>query len=368
MGLRSIDASMLELSVSNVYRALRILMVFILCCGFVQAGYTQLFPGLEGEQLTDALRDAYTPNQLLNDSQVRDTLYAKVFAESDSVRCIYSGFAKYLPDGVDPSQWLYGTGLEVESMNLEHGWPQAKGADEGTDGNVNMYHLFPSRTAINSDRANFPFADIPDQLTQKWYYKDKEMAVKPSNGINAYSEYMNGSFEPREAVKGDIARAMFYFWTIYREDAVAADPSFFASQLSYLCDWHNQDPVDSAELLRNDIIAHYQDGKKNPFIIDCSLVRRAYCSQLPVCNPVSSEDVGDEEYVLQFLSGSQQLSVVGSGDQIWQLRIVDQLGRILRVESILTNQVGLRLNLPPGVYFAIATDFRIQLNHKFMIP
>ena len=337
MGLRSIDASMLELSVSNVYRALRILMVFILCCGFVQAGYAQLFPGLEGEQLTDALRDAYTPNQLLNDS-------------------------------VDPSQWLYGTGLEVESMNLEHGWPQAKGADEGTDGNVNMYHLFPSRTAINSDRANFPFADIPDQLTQKWYYKDKEMAVKPSNGINAYSEYMNGSFEPREAVKGDIARAMFYFWTIYREDAVAADPSFFASQLSYLCDWHNQDPVDSAELLRNDIIAHYQDGKKNPFIIDCSLVRRAYCSQLPVCNPVSSEDVGDEEYVLQFLSGSQQLSVVGSGDQIWQLRIVDQLGRILRVESILTNQVGLRLNLPPGVYFAIATDFRIQLNHKFMIP
>ena len=97
-----------------------------------------MFPGLEGEQLTDALRDAYTPNQLLNDSQVRDTLYAKVFAESDSVRCIYSGFAKYLPDGVDPSQWLYGTGLEVESMNLEHGWPQAKGADEGTDGNVTV--------------------------------------------------------------------------------------------------------------------------------------------------------------------------------------------------------------------------------------
>ncbi len=343
-------------------------MVILLCCGSFQTGIAQLFPGLEGDQLANALRDAYTPGQLLDDSQVRDTLYAKVFAESDSVRCIYSGFAKFLPFGVDPSQWLYGTGLEIASMNLEHGWPQAKGADEGTDGNVNMYHLFPSRTAINSDRANFPFGDIPDQLTQKWYYKDKEMAVKPGNSINAYSEYMNGSFEPREAVKGDIARAMFYFWTIYREDAIAADPFFFAAQLPYLCDWHEQDPVDAAELMRNDIISFYQDGKKNPFIIDCSLVRRAYCSSLPECDPVSSEDIGEEEFVLQFLPGLQQLSIVGNRDQTWQIQILDQLGRILRVDSLPTNQIGLPLNLPAGVYFVIASNQRYRLNHSFMIP
>lgn len=359
---------MVELCESDVHRAFKIVMVSLLFCGSFQAGHAQLFPGLEGEQLTDALRDAYTPGQLLDDSQVRDTLYANVFADSDSVRCIYSGFAKFLPVGVDPSQWLYGTGLEIESMNLEHGWPQAKGADEGTDGNVNMYHLFPSRTAINSDRANFPFADIPDHLTQKWYYRDKEMAVKPGKSINAYSEYTNGSFEPREAVKGDFARAMFYFWTIYREDALAADPFFFGLQLPYLCDWHEQDPVDAAELVRNDIIAHYQDGKENPFIIDCSLVRRAYCSELPQCDPISSEDPGHEEYVLQFLAGSQQLSIVGSGDQNWQLQIFDQLGRKLRVDSLQTNQAGLPLNLPAGVYFVFASDLSFRLNHRFVIP
>ncbi len=368
VGLRSIVASMVELCVSDVHKAVKIVMIILLYCGAFQAGHAQLFPGLEGDQLTDALRDAYTPGQLLNDTQVRDTLYAKVFAESDSVRCIYSGFAKFLPVGVDPSQWLFGTGFEIESMNLEHGWPQAKGAGKGTDGNVNMFHLFPSRTAINSDRANFPFADIPDHLTQKWYYRDKEMAVMPGNSIHAYSEYINGSFEPRESVKGDIARAMFYFWTIYREDALAADPFFFGSQLADLCAWHEQDPVDAAELMRNDIIAHYQDGKGNPFITDCSLIRRAYCSALSECDPVSSGVPGHEEFVMQFLPGSQQLSIVGSRDQIWQLQIIDQLGRTLSVESLPTNQVSFPLTLPAGVYFAFATDRGYQLTLRFMIP
>jgi len=73
----------------------------------VQVLKAQLFPGLEGEALADAIRNEYTPVQLLNDTQVKDTLYAKVFIENDSVRCIYSGLAHYLPPGVDPSQWVY---------------------------------------------------------------------------------------------------------------------------------------------------------------------------------------------------------------------------------------------------------------------
>lgn len=359
---------MVEFYLIDFHRTLKIVAVVLLCLGCRLTANAQLFPGLEGEQLTDALREAYTPGQLLNDSQVRDTLYARVFAESDSVRCIYSGFAKFLPVGVDPSQWLYGTGLEVESMNLEHGWPQAKGADEGTDGNVNMYHLFPSRTAINSDRANFPFAEIPDHLTQKWYFRDKEMAAKPGNNLSAYSEFMNGSFEPREEVKGDIARAMFYFWTIYREDALAADPFFFGTQLPYLCDWHEADPVDAAELIRNDIIAHYQDGKKNPFIIDCSLIRRAYCGALPECDAVSSEAITDEAFQIQFMVESQQLFIAGNIDYAWQFQVIDQLGRIVRVEKLSTNQVGLPLNLPPGMYFAVATNPGCKLTHRFVIP
>jgi endonuclease I len=51
-------------------------------------------------------------------------------------------------------------------MNLEHSWPQSKGADTDKPGGRNMHHLFPSRSAINGDRGDFPFSDIPDASTQ----------------------------------------------------------------------------------------------------------------------------------------------------------------------------------------------------------
>jgi hypothetical protein len=161
----------------------------------------QLFPGLSGEELADAIRSEYTPSILLNDTQVKDTLYAKVFFENDSVRCIYSGLAHNLPNGVDPSQWLFGSGNEVGSINLEHGWPQAKGAGEGTDGNMNMYHLFPSRVEINSDRLITHSDEINDNDTQTWYYLDQELSFIPSMNIDAYSEFDPGFLNPGNPLK-----------------------------------------------------------------------------------------------------------------------------------------------------------------------
>ena len=243
----------------------------------------QLFPGLEGEDLVHALREAYTPSQLLNESQVKDTLYGVVFLRDDSVHCIYSGLAHDLPGGVDPSQWIFESGTEVTSMNLEHGWPQSKGAGKSTQGNRNMHHLFPSRTAINTDRADFPYNDISDPTTQKWYYLDLVQNQVPANNIDAYSEFKSNVFEPRESVKGDIARAMMYFWTIYRADAEMADSDFFESQRASLCAWHEADPVDDDEAMRSQLIAEYQSGLQNPFVLDCSLPRRTYCQNLTNC-------------------------------------------------------------------------------------
>lgn len=316
--------------------------------------YGQLFTGLSGEELADAIRAEFTPGILLDDNQAKDTLYAKVFLSGDSVRCIYSDLARYLPAGQDPSQWLYGSGLETNSINLEHGWPQAKGAGEGTDGNTNMYHLFPSRTAINGDRANFPYSEIPDQQTTKWFYKDKQLNTKPGSNIDAYTEYVNGFLEPRESVKGDIARAMFYFWTIYRQDAIAADPFFFALQLDDFCQWHHQDPVDDEERRRDEIIASYQDDKRNPFIIDCSLVKRTYCDQIPECVPVSAAFPEIENCKLSFHPGEHSFIIEGKEQTEWQFFLVDAAGRRLQATQVQTNVPFDLEPLPSGVYFAFA--------------
>lgn len=345
---------------------LAVVLIFISVS--LQQGKSQIFPGLVGEPLVEALRGAYTPAILLNDTQVKDTLYAKIFIDGDSVRCIYSGLARYLPSGVDPSQWLYGTGLEVGSLNLEHSWPQSKGAGEGTNGNMDMHHLFPSRSGINSDRGDFPYADINDNQTQRWYYLGNEMANKPGSNIDAYSEFVSGTFEPRESVKGDLARALFYFWTIYRDDAMQADPGYFESQLSYLCQWHAQDPVDDVEALRNERIAVYQDGKLNPFIVDCSLVKRAYCNGLVECALVSTEDQQRENSVIQFNQVLQQFLITGDASRLWHARVFDIVGRLHYDGEQYQGVLSKPLSLPAGIYFLVAASGSTSLCTKIFIP
>lgn len=343
------------------------LIGFLLWTCFPESS-AQLYPGLSGEDLADAIRHDYTPNELLNDTEVKDTLYARIFAVQDTVHCIYSGLPRYLPDGVDPSQWLYGSGTETESINLEHAWPQAKGAGEGKDGNTNMYHLFPSRSGINSDRANFPFSEINDQQTQKWYFKNVEMGSKPVSNIGVYSEFFPGRFEPREEVKGDIARAMFYFWTIYRDDALEADPSFFSLQLDDLCMWHELDPISAEEILRNNLIAAYQDGKHNPFILDCSLVGRAYCSQLEACETMEVGAPESTSYKLAYIIENQYLIIIGEEDRVWETQLFDLSGRPVWDFVLRTNQLCPLNQLSSGIYIAQAVSGSIVTLSKVYIP
>lgn len=289
----------------------------------------QIFPGLSGDELVEALQEEYTPTVLLNDNEVRDTLYARVFFQDDSVKCIYSGLPRFLPQEVDPSQYLFGNGNDIGSINLEHGWPQAKGAGDGTRGNIDMHHLYPARVKINSDRANFPYQDIDDDLTQNWYYLDIEMSMKPMNNIGAYSEFSTGYFEPREEVKGDIARAMFYFWTIYREDAMDADPSFFDLQKEYLCEWVLDDPADEFEILRNERISEYQGGKINPFIVDCSLTKRTYCPDQMECSSVPVQEPARPLDIIEFDSYDKRFRVNSNDEREWAISVFNPLGQLL---------------------------------------
>ncbi len=342
------------------------LLLFIFGMVIAYTGEAQLYPGMEGESLADAIREDYTPTILLDDTQAKDTLYASVYFRDDSVRCVYSGLSRYLPEGVDPSIWLYNDGVGVESMNLEHGWPRSKGAGDGTGGNTNMYHLFPSRSGINSDRADHPYGEINDNQTVRWYYKSVEMSSPPGGDRSPYSEYINGRFEPRESFKGDIARAMFYFWTVYRADAIAEDPFYFESQLADLCLWHDLDPVDDEELSRNALIAHYQGGVDNPFIIDCSLVMRTYCDQLTDCQMVATADQYASGFNLKYLNENQMV-VIGEDFRLWEIQIFDLMGRLLYVTKKATNQPSEYLNLPTGFYIAVSLDGNYRLSTRFSV-
>lgn len=86
------------------------LLIFI--ASIVQAQYNQqlLFPSESGTVLLDSLTDAYKTNTVLSYNNARDTMFAKIYALNDSVRCVYTGHQLYLNPAHDPSTALYQSG------------------------------------------------------------------------------------------------------------------------------------------------------------------------------------------------------------------------------------------------------------------
>ena len=276
---------------------------------FGQYDFEPVFRNLQGDELKSAVKDNYTPQNVLTLTQARDTLYRRVYYHKDSVRCIYTGRAKFLDLNEDPSQFLFDNGGNTD-INLEHSYPRSKGAEFG-NASSDMHALFPSRVDVNSDRASDPYNDIADSNTLRWYVGTETVSSPNPSRIDSYSEDNNSFFEPRESVKGNVARAAFYFYTIYEDQANNADPDFFESMIETLCEWHNMDPVDSLEWERNLIIASYQDGKANPFILDCSLVRM-YCPELAsACQILPTDDIKKIDfYLYPNLLGAEQIITI----------------------------------------------------------
>lgn len=234
-------------------------------------GNQTIFPNLTGQELIDSLIANYKTNTVLSYDNARDILFANIYQHNDSLTCVYTGYTIYLDPSQDPSTHAYNNGISTE-----HTWPQSKGAVG--QAKSDMHHLYPVRSAVNSSRGNDPFAESPDADTDKWWRLDYYLTTIPTEFIDEYSEKDNDAdiFEPREDHKGNVARAMFYFYTMYKHEADSCDPEYFQIQKDVLYQWHIDDTVDSSESVRNDKIASYQGDKKNPFVLDSSLVSRAY--------------------------------------------------------------------------------------------
>lgn len=294
-----------------------------------------ILPELSGQALLDGLRTAYRPASVLTYGQARDLLYGEIDRVNDSLYCVYTGLGISMTPGADPSSDAFAKGI-----NTEHTYPRSKGADNGFP-ESDMHHLFPTRIEVNGDRGSLPFGDIPDNQTDRWYFRSQERTSPPAASVrDQYSEILtNGRFEPREDHKGNVARAVFYFYTVYGNEARAADPNFFDAQVDDLCQWHRNDPVDLKELERTQAIAVHQDGKVNPFVVDCALLQRTYCPDLgptdcvsntteptPIRRPFEVLGVGHangERFILLQLSEEMDIRVD------W----MDMLGRSLRQQS-----------------------------------
>lgn len=253
----------------------------LICCllpffGLSQV-HTSLFPNLDDDDLLVAIQQNYLPDTVLSYGKARDTMFSKIYNINNNLTCVYSGHTIFIDPSEDPTQAAFMNGAN-NGINTEHTYPRSKGAENG-NARSDMHHLFPTRTPVNSARGSLPFADINDNITDEWFRNNQSQNNIPSANIrDEFSEVGNGRFEPREDFKGNVARAVFYFYTMYRDQALNSDPSFFEIQRPTLLRWHREDPVDQKEYDRTFQIAAYQYGKPNPFILDTLLAYRIYCT------------------------------------------------------------------------------------------
>ena len=243
--------------------------IILLLLANISFGEDLIGEGLYEEYLIEFLKDNYQTSTTLGYTEARDVMYFEIDRKDDGhVYGIYTNYAVYLPEScVDPSTHLYANGI-----NCEHVWPQSL-YEGGEPIKSDMHALRPCKDNVNSARSNKPFNESTDTQTITWYWEDSQISNIPSSNINEYSENHGLYFEPREDRKGDIARTIFYFYTMYSD---LADGDFFESQKEILNIWHELDPADEDEISRTWQIADYQENKPNPFILDATLVERAY--------------------------------------------------------------------------------------------
>jgi len=224
-------------------------------------------PNLTGENLLQYIFQEYSVSNPLGYNGARDQMYSSIDKINGQIIGVYTGYTITSNNRTDAFN---------KGINTEHVWPQGL-FDKNEPMRGDIHHIFPTRIEVNSARSNYPFDEIPDNQTDKWFYLSNESSEIPSSNIDLYSELDNGrAFEPREDFKGNIARAIFYFWSVYQNRAVVKDDiSFFNGMKDILYDWHKHDPVDEVEWNRS-LGAEQAQGNRNPFVHDSTLVDRIY--------------------------------------------------------------------------------------------
>ncbi|GAB3956671.1 endonuclease I family protein [Streptomyces sparsus] len=208
--------------------------------------------GKTGRQLRSALHTIISEQRTLSYRQVWDALKAtdEDPADSANVVLLYSG----------RSQSKNSNGGGSGDWNREHVWAKSHGNfGTATGPGTDLHHLRPTDVAVNGIRGNKDFDD-----------GGSPVSGAPGNRTDG------DSFEPRDEVKGDVARMILYMAVRYEggdgfadlelNDRVSNGSTPLMGRLSVLMQWHETDPPDAFEKRRNNVIHDRYQNNRNPFV------------------------------------------------------------------------------------------------------
>lgn len=232
------------------------------------------------------ISDGYTAMQ---DNELFSALHA-LMADTHEYYTSYSGYSKgslaYFwasTDAVGSSDtyiMFYSdvmSGTDGISLNREHIWPKSRASFgvKTRSGGADLHHLRPAVSTLNNAKSDHLFCNINGVYTTG-------VTEGKVNGEVCY--WVNKSkdlFECKDDVKGDVARILLYVYCRWEQPNLYTDIDAehlpendsdstdsgekVVESLDTLLSWCAEDPVDTWEMRRNDLVESVQ-GNRNVFI------------------------------------------------------------------------------------------------------
>ncbi|MEE4256993.1 MAG: endonuclease [Bacteroidales bacterium] len=313
----------------------------------IPPGYYEGTEGLYGDQLKAKLHTIIDDHDEPSYNDLRDY----ILPESDedpqnpnNVILLYTGRSQ--------AKSTFGGG--VNEWNREHVWAKSHGDFGNTPPCGTDAHMIrPTDVSVNAARGNKDF---------------DEGGQQHSEATECY--YTTYTWEPRDAVKGDVARMILYMDVRYEGtsgeldltvvDAVNTSPAPEHGRLSTLLEWHEQDPPDAFEINRNEVVYSYQ-GNRNPFIDHPEFVANIWAPAASV------EDMArlDAGFYPNPVSDCLHVSLQAESDHC-TLSIINMVGVEL-ISNIVEGKGSLKINcddLPSGLYVLRISD---EQNRKYYV-
>jgi endonuclease I len=305
------------------------------------------------------------------------------------------------PTGADPYTFTYGTNqcgtyaTEGQCYNREHSTPQSW-FNSVSPMVSDAHHIFATDGKVNALRSNYPYGEVTSATSTSLN------GSKLGTGTNNFG-YTGTVFEPINEYKGDFARACLYMATRYEDEIISQNWSAFGTAnavflsttdqsvaakrrlliydpwyLQLLIKWHNQDPVSTKEINRNNAIYNQtvvnnsggtlaKQGNRNPFVDHPEYVAAIWGSACTVgiardLPNVAEANIIQNDFSIYPNPVKDMLQVQLKSTTINSVEVVDMYGKTSMIKNFSNNNNNsLRVDLstlPQGNYFikVISTD------------
>ena len=224
-------------------------------------GYYSTIDGQSGSVLKSALNSLIDNHNSLSYTPGVWNAHKDLYEDPDNTDNI---ILFYSQDSIDKSNQDSG-GSPDTYFNREHLWPRSYGVGSTGSDNTDLHALVPVYKGVNSSRSNKYFDYSVPSLPS---YEN------PANNLSPNCTANSDTFEPGDAQKGHVARAILYMATRYEYLEIVNTPpssppntsSSRMAQLRTLLDWNRKALPTVKEKNNNQkIYESYQDNR-NPFI------------------------------------------------------------------------------------------------------